>query len=134
MMMLRQAVVVMALMLVGAQVDAQKEQPVSSTPAVESQSARRRDAAAYLNALHAAESRAFAEEGRYLPLHEIGDLAALPVGFVPRLIADQWGYIVSLNDLFDTGGFAMFLDDRGTIYDTVARPQRQADPALQSRP
>ena len=132
MMMLRQAVVVMALMLVGAEGDAQEQQPVSIPAAVESQSARRRDAAAYLDAVHAAESRAFAEKGRYLPLHEIGELPAIPIGFVPRLIADQWGYIVSLNDLFDTGGFAMFLDDRGTIHETVARPRRQADPALQS--
>jgi hypothetical protein len=39
------------------------------------------------------------------------------VGFVPGLVLDQWSYIVRLTDLFDSCGFALFLDDHGVIYD-----------------
>ena len=83
---------------------------------------RRRDAAAtYLGVVHAAQGRAHAAGGRYLPLHELPNLPAAPLGFIPRLIAGQWSYAISLKDLFDACGFALFSDEQGTVYEAVPR-------------
>jgi hypothetical protein len=77
---------------------------------------RAAEAARYLEILHAAQTRGHVEKGRYLPLHELRDLPPLPVGFVPKVVADQWSYVVSVKDLFDSCGAAMFSDERGVVY------------------
>jgi len=43
------------------------------------------------------------------------------VGFVPRLIVNQWGYLISLKDIFDVCGFALFSDEQGVIYESQRR-------------
>ena len=54
-------------------------------------------------------------------------MPSAPVGFIPKLLFDQWSYVVSLKDYFDACGFALFSDERGVIYEAhpraVARPQ-----------
>lgn len=75
----------------------------------------------YLAAVHTAQKRAQAEAGRYLPLHELRDLPDVPLGFVPRLVANQWSYAVWMKDLFDACGFTLFADDYGVVYDAVPR-------------
>jgi hypothetical protein len=87
------------------------------TRAQDVQARQRRDAAVkYLEGLHIAQLRAQYETGRFAALHELRNLPALPVGFVPRLLADQYSYVVSLKDLFDSCGLALFIDDRGIVY------------------
>jgi hypothetical protein len=89
---------------------------------------RRVAAERYLAAVHSAQKQAQAETGRYQPLHELRDLPEVPMGFVPRLVVDQWTYAVWMKDLFDVCGFVMFSDEFGVVYD--ARPRRdESSPA-----
>jgi hypothetical protein len=96
----------------------------------EAYSQQRRDAAVrYLIVLHAAEVRSQLETGRFAPLNDLRGLVSAPVGFVPRLVLDQWSYVVRLTDVFDPCGFALFLDDHGIIYEA-----RRQEPPLSSTP
>ncbi len=83
---------------------------------------RREAAARYLIALHGAQRRAQAESGRYISLQDLRGLPDLPVGFVPKLMADRWSYMISVTDLLDACGFALVSDDREVIH--VAYPRR----------
>lgn len=76
---------------------------------------RRLAAIEYLKQTHAAQMRVRQERGTYAPLSSLG-LSAAPVGFVPRLTFDQWNYQISVKDLFDSCGFALFSDHEGVIY------------------
>jgi hypothetical protein len=93
---------------------------------------RAAEAARYLEALYAAQTRGHTAKGRYVPLHELRELPPLPVGFVPKLMADQWSYVISLKDLFDSCGAAMFLDERGVIYRAHARSKTDKQGATES--
>ena len=88
---------------------------------------RREAAVRYLERLHAAELQSQTERGRFVPLHELSGLGSPPVGFVPRLVLDQWSYLVRLIDVFDPCGFALFLDDQGVIYEAHPQAVRGAD-------
>jgi hypothetical protein len=86
------------------------------------QRARRDNAVRYLVAINMAQARSQSEEGRFVPLRDIQGLPSTPVGFIPKLLYDQWSYIVSLKDYFDNCGFALFSDERGVIYESHPRP------------
>ena len=58
--------------------------------------ARRDSAMRYLIAVNAAEARAQRQTGRYTSLSELSGLPSVPVGFVPKLLFDQWSYVISL--------------------------------------
>jgi hypothetical protein len=90
----------------------------SDASRVQDVQARQRRAAAvkYLEGVHVAQLRAQDQNGRFASLHELRNLPALPVGFVPKLLADQYSYVVSIKDLFDSCGFALFIDDHGVVY------------------
>ena len=90
------------------------------------QRARRDDAVQYLIAINTAQSRSQSEGGRFVALGDIRDLPSTPVGFIPKLLHDQWSYIVSLKDYFDACGFALFSDERGVIYQSHPRPSPTA--------
>ena len=107
------AVAVLVLLIV-SQASAQ-ECPPKGDQAYSHQ--RRAAAVRYLVVLHEAELRSQAETGRFAPLNDLRGLVSAPVGFVPRLVFDQWSYMVRLTDLFDPCGFALFLDDQGVIYE-----------------
>jgi hypothetical protein len=40
-----------------------------------------------------------------------------PIGFVPRLTVDQWGYTIFLKDTLDSCGFGLASDQDGVIYE-----------------
>jgi hypothetical protein len=66
--------------------------------------------------LASSQARSHREIGRYVPLEPSWVLSVVPVGFVPRLVLDQWGYLLSVKDLFDPCGFTLFSDEQGRIY------------------
>jgi hypothetical protein len=78
---------------------------------------RREDAIAYVSAINAAQARVQKQEGRYAPLEKLSGLPSIPVGFIPKLLFDQWSYMLSLKDFFDTCGRILFSDERGIVYD-----------------
>ena len=90
------------------------------------QRARRDDAVQYLIAINTAQARSQSEGGRFVALGDIQGLPSTPVGFIPKLLYDQWSYIVSLKDYFDACGFALFSDERGVIYQSHPWPVRSA--------
>jgi hypothetical protein len=90
------------------------------------QRARRDDAVQYLIAINTAQARSQSEGGRFVALDDIQGLPSTPVGFIPKLLYDQWSYIVRLKDYFDACGFALFSDERGVIYQSHPRPVRSA--------
>jgi hypothetical protein len=109
-----------AALIASVGVPAQQCQP--DEPESVDQRLRRESAVRFVQQVNSAQARAHAERGRYAPLAETSSLADVPVGFVPRLTADQWGYVISLKDLFDPCGFSLFSDQDGTIYEARVRP------------
>ncbi len=80
------------------------------------QQARRQAAVEYLTQLNLAQMKSHQDRGRFLALNETPRADSIPVGFVVRLVVDQWSYLVSLQDFFDPCGFTLFTSDRGVIY------------------
>ena len=95
--------------------------PVTNVESAD-QRTRRDDAVQYLIAINTAQARSQSENGRFVALGDIQGLPSTPVGFIPKLLHDQWSYIVSLKDYFDACGFALFSDERGVIYQSHPRP------------
>lgn len=92
----------------------------------------RRDAGVrYLAAINAAQARTQKETGKYAPLSELPGLPPTPIGFIPKLLFDQWSYLISLKDYFDPCGLALFSDERGIVYEGQPRalvlPDKTAD-------
>jgi hypothetical protein len=113
---------VLSLLAVGpTPASSQDCDPGGGTRVQDVQDRQRREAAVkYLKGLHLAQVRAQSDTGRFAALYELRNLPALPVGFVPKLLADQYSYVVSVKDLFDSCGVALFIDDRGVVY--VGKP------------
>lgn len=85
-------------------------------------SSRRREAAfEYISAVNSAQALVQKRGGRYSSLNELTNVPSAPVGFVPKLLADRWSYVVSVKDYFDACGYALFSDERGVIYEAHAR-------------
>lgn len=122
-MFLRPAFVASVLLLACGPAAAQECPASPAAQLQDMQASRRRDAGRYLEAVHAQQTRALADKGRYLLLRDLPNLPSLPVGFVPKLLADQWSYVVLLKDLFDPCGVALLLDERGVVHDAYPRPQ-----------
>ena len=89
-----------------------------------SERGRRQAAVAFVERVNAAQRDALAMQGTYVALADAVPLADVPLGFVPRLTADRWSYAISLKDLFDPCGFALFSDQDGLVYE--ARPVSRA--------
>ena len=90
--------------------------------------ARRQAAVDYVVAVNAAQALAQKKAGRYVSFNELAGLPSVPVGLIPRVIVDQWSYMVSLKDFFDTCGYALFSDERGVIYEAHARAAASQGP------
>lgn len=85
-----------------------------------SERGRRQAALQFIERVNAAQKTAQATQGMYVALADAVPPGDVPLGFVPRLTIDRWSYAVSLKDLFDPCGFAVFSDQDGRIYE--ARP------------
>ena len=81
---------------------------------------RREAAIAFAELVIDAQRKAQQDEGTFVALNDAVSLRTVPLGFVPRLTFDRWSYALSLKDLFDPCGFALFADQDGRIYE--ARP------------
>lgn len=99
----------------------------------ESASARRRrlEAVRYIQDVHAAQTRLARERGTFVPLGEAVPASAVPLGFVPRLTYDRFGYAILVRDALDPCGFTLFSDQDGVIYE--GRPARTSEEAPASR-
>jgi hypothetical protein len=84
--------------------------------------ARREAAVRYLATVNQGQAASQRMQGAYLPLGEAAEIGSVPLGFLPRLVFDRWGYLVSLKDFFDPCGFALFSDERGVIYESYPSP------------
>lgn len=85
-----------------------------------SERSRREAAVDFVARLNAAQKAALEERGTYVALTDAVPPGDVPLGFVPRVTFDRWSYAVSLKDLFDPCGFALFSDQDGRVYE--ARP------------
>jgi hypothetical protein len=105
-------------------------QPCIDSVEVSPQQRSRRDAAVrFIQAVNALEARWHQERGTYVALSE-GRAPAAPVGFVPRLVFDRWGYVIVVKDLFDGCGFALISDEHGVVYEAhPSAPAGQAPPS-----
>jgi hypothetical protein len=86
-------------------------------PLTADEQARRQAAVRFAEQVNAAQARRHAQDGRYAPLAEVVPLDRVPIGFVPRLIADRWSYALTLKDLFDACGYTVFTDQDGVVYE-----------------
>ena len=114
----RLLVAVFATMLNGSNVI---DQPHSDSPVQSSDNRPRRDSAVnYLAAVNRAQAHFQRERGTYGSLSDLPSLPTAPMGLIPRLLHEQWSYMIILKDFFDGCGLAYFSDERGIIYE--ARP------------
>jgi hypothetical protein len=77
---------------------------------------RRRAAVNFMVTLNSAQAQWQRDTGRYANLHELRQ-PAVPFGFVPRLVLDQFGYAVKLVDALDPCGLTLFSDEHGVVYE-----------------
>jgi hypothetical protein len=97
------------------------------------QRSRRQMAVNFVVELNAAQTRQQRETGRYASLAEIRQSTTAPLGFVPRLVIDQFGYMIKVTDALDSCGFTLFSDEHGVVFEaqptTVERkPSRSGLP------
>jgi hypothetical protein len=80
---------------------------------------RRQAAVDFVVELNAAQTRQQRETGRYASLAEVRQSTTAPLGFVPRLVVDQFGYMIKVTDALDPCGFALFSDERGVVFEAL---------------
>jgi hypothetical protein len=98
---------------------------------------RRQAAVQFVIDINAAQARAQRETGRYASLSGIRQSTSAPLGFVPRIVVDQFGYIVKLTDALDACGFAIFSDERGVVFEahpTALQPRAELSSAPSEKP
>ena len=91
----------------------------------------RRDAAVkFIAEVNAAQTRRHGETGRYSTLAELQQASTPPLGFVPRVVVDQFGYALKVVDALDPCRFALFSDEGGVVFEAhptmIAPDQGQA--------
>jgi hypothetical protein len=89
------------------------------------QRSRREAGTRFIQSVNEQQARMYQDRGTYVSLSESGAPTA-PVGFVPRLVFDRWGYLIVVKDLFDVCGFALISDEHGVVY--------EGRPTVSSRP
>jgi hypothetical protein len=96
---------------------------------------RRQAAVKFVDDVNVAQARRQRETGRYASLADI-QAATAPLGFVPRLVLDQFGYAIKVIDALDPCGFALFSDERAVVFEAhptaVERQTPEAPPPSQA--
>ena len=82
--------------------------------------ARREAAMRFVRQVNDAEASLPIGPERFRPLGSLTGLGSPPVGFVPRMTVDDWGYVIVVKDLLDPCGFGLFSAEDAVIYE--ARP------------
>src|SRR5262245_11892862 len=82
------------------------------------QRGRRQEALALLKAINTAQGELVQRSKVYGTLQQLGQLPAIPEGFVVRLYAGQDGYLVSVKDDRDPCRFALFSDQGSHVYES----------------
>lgn len=90
---------------------------------------RREEALQFVVRVNAAQMAALQAQGAYVALADAVPAGEVPLGFVPRLTVDRWSYAISVKDLFDPCGFAVFSDQDGRVYEgrPAALPARAVE-------
>jgi hypothetical protein len=111
------------------------QQCLQEAPQSADQRARREAAVRFVERVNAVQTLSQRDRGTYTPLEASRELRDVPVGFVPRLVFNQWNYVISMKDLFDPCGFSLFSDEHGVIYEAHARVVARSSslPAAQVR-
>ena len=78
---------------------------------------RRETAVDFVAGVNAAQKRWHREMGEYGSLHELRQSSASPLGFVPRLVVDQFGYALRVTDTLDPCSFSLFSDELGIVFE-----------------
>lgn len=94
----------------------------------ETERGRRTAAIAFVAQVNAAEAKLQRERGTYVALVDAVGMTTVPLGFVPRLTFDRWSYAISLKDVLDPCGFALFSDQDGLVFEARPLPRtREAE-------
>lgn len=96
---------------------------------------RRQAAVKFVDDVNVVQARRQRETGRYASLADIQQAHTAPLGFVSRLVLDQFGYVIRVVDALDPCGFALFSDERGVVFEAhptaVQRTAPEAGPPSQ---
>jgi hypothetical protein len=106
-----------SLFVLGPTAHAQDRQCLHRADESAGDRSRRHTAVAFVAAVNAAQARHQREAGAYASLGEIKPAGNAPLGFVPRLILNPFGYAIKVVDTLDPCGFAVFSDERGVVFE-----------------
>jgi hypothetical protein len=105
------------IVIVGLAEHAQAQQCLHQSNESAGERLRRQAAVKFVDAVNLAQARRQRDTGRYASLADIQQAAAAPLGFVPRLVLDQFGYAIRVTDALDPCGFALFSDERAVVFE-----------------
>jgi hypothetical protein len=103
--------------IVGLAEHAQGQQCLHRSDESAGERLRRQAAVKFIDDVNIAQARRQRETGRYALLAEVQQGAIAPLGFVPRLLMDRFGYAIKVVDALDPCGFALFSDERGVVFE-----------------
>jgi hypothetical protein len=97
---------------------AHAQQCLHGTDEAADQRARRLAGIRVIREVNAKQAELWKQQGKYGSINEVKSIVAeSPIGFVPRVTVDQWGYTIFLKDTLDSCGFGLASDQDGIIYE-----------------
>jgi hypothetical protein len=117
-----------SMVIVGLAEHAQGQQCLHRSDESAGERLRRQAAVKFVDDVNVAQARRQRETGRYAALADVHQAATAPLGFVPRLVFDQFGYAIEVIDALDPCGFALFSDERAVVfeaYPTAREPKTE---------
>jgi hypothetical protein len=97
---------------------AHAQQCLHGTDETGDQRARRLAGIRVIREVNTRQAELWKQRGKYGSLDEVRSIVSgSPIGFVPRVTVDQWGYAIFLKDTLDSCGFGLASDQDGTIYE-----------------